>query len=60
MIRPLILGLVLSLSAVNLSAAQVSVAVAANFSAPLQKIAQLFEQETGHKLIVSVGSTGGI
>ncbi|NDE26142.1 MAG: molybdate ABC transporter substrate-binding protein, partial [Betaproteobacteria bacterium] len=30
-------------------AAEVLVAVAANFAAPMQKIAPLFEQDTGHK-----------
>jgi len=39
-------------------AAEISVAVAANFTAPMQKIAPLFEQETGHKLSVAYGSTG--
>ena len=39
-------------------AAEVSVAVAANFTAAMQKIAPLFEQETGHKLSVAYGSTG--
>ena len=39
-------------------AANVSVAVAANFTAPMQKIAQAFEQETGHKALLSFGSTG--
>ena len=39
-------------------AAEVSVAVAANFAAPMQKIAQAFEQDTGHKAVLSVGSTG--
>ena len=41
-----------------LHAAEVSVAVAANFAAPMQKIAQAFEQDTGHKAVLSVGSTG--
>ena len=40
------------------SAAQVSVAVAANFTAPMQKIAQSFEQDTGHQAQLSFGSTG--
>jgi molybdate transport system substrate-binding protein len=40
------------------NAAEVSVAVAANFTAPMQKIAQSFEQNTGHKAILSFGSTG--
>jgi molybdate transport system substrate-binding protein len=39
-------------------AAEVSVAVAANFTAPMQKIALAFEQETGHKAVLSFGSTG--
>lgn len=39
-------------------AGEVSVAVAANFAAPMQKIAAAFEQETGHKATLSVGSTG--
>ncbi len=33
-------------------------AVAANFTAPMQKIAQLFEQDTGHKAVLAFGSTG--
>ncbi len=40
------------------TAAEVSVAVAANFTAPMQKIAQAFEQDTGHKAVLSFGSTG--
>ncbi len=39
-------------------AAEVSVAVAANFTVPMQKIAVAFEQETGHKAVLSFGSTG--
>jgi len=39
-------------------AAQVNVAVAANFSAPMQQIASAFEKDTGHKAVVSLGSTG--
>jgi molybdate transport system substrate-binding protein len=34
------------------------VAVAANFTAPMQKIAALFEADTGHKALLSFGSTG--
>lgn len=33
-------------------------AVAANFTAPMQKIAQAFEQDTGHKPVLSFGATG--
>lgn len=41
-----------------LHAGVVSVAVAANFTAPMQKIAAVFEQDTGHKAVLSFGSTG--
>lgn len=37
---------------------EVKVAVAANFAAPIQRIAADFEQATGHKLLISLGSTG--
>jgi molybdate transport system substrate-binding protein len=40
-------------------AAEVRVAVAANFAAPMQKLARVFEQETGHKILLALGSTGG-
>ncbi|MFM7026133.1 MAG: molybdate ABC transporter substrate-binding protein [Limnohabitans sp.] len=36
----------------------VQVAVASNFSAPMQKIALAFEQNTGHKASLSFGATG--
>ena len=39
-------------------ASDVSVAVAANFTAPMQKVAAAFEVETGHKAVLSFGSTG--
>jgi molybdate transport system substrate-binding protein len=39
-------------------AAEVSVAVAANFTAPMLKIATEFEKETGHKVVPSYGATG--
>lgn len=37
---------------------EVKVAVAANFTAPMQEIAKAFEQDTGHQLTASFGSTG--
>jgi molybdate transport system substrate-binding protein len=40
-------------------AADLSVAVAANFTAPMQKIAAGFEQISGHRVLLSLGSTGG-
>lgn len=38
--------------------AQVQVAVAANFTAPMQKIAAAFEQDTGHKAVLAFGASG--
>ncbi|ANJ56566.1 molybdate ABC transporter substrate-binding protein [Pseudomonas silesiensis] len=37
---------------------EVQVAVAANFTAPIQAIATAFEKDTGHKLVTSFGATG--
>ena len=39
-------------------AGEVQVAVASNFTGPMQKIAPMFEQDTGHKAILGFGSTG--
>lgn len=44
---------------VSVQAAEVTVAVASNFSVPMRKIAQNFEVESGHKVRLSFGSTGG-
>jgi len=41
-------------------AAEVSVAVAANFTAPMQKIAAEFEKDTGHKLRLTFGGSGKV
>ncbi len=45
-------------SAFPCRADEVSAAVAANFTVPMQKIAVEFEKETGHKVVASFGSTG--
>lgn len=37
---------------------EVIIAVAANFTLPIQKIAADFEKDTGHKLVAAFGSTG--
>lgn len=42
----------------GLRADEVQVAVAANFMAPMQKIATEFEKDTGHKAALAFGSTG--
>lgn len=48
----------LLLFAVAAHADQVQVAVAANFTAPMQQIAAEFEQDTGHKALLAFGATG--
>jgi len=44
--------------ATQVQADEVTVAVAANFTAPMQKIALAFEQDSGHKIVAAYGSTG--
>lgn len=39
-------------------AAEIQIAVASNFSMPMQKIATAFELKTGHKVVLSSGATG--
>lgn len=47
-----------ALTACAAQADEVQVAVAANFTAPVQAIATAFEKDTGHKLVPSFGATG--
>jgi molybdate transport system substrate-binding protein len=42
----------------SVSAGEVQVAVAANFTAPIQALAKDFEKDTGHKLVAAYGATG--
>jgi molybdate transport system substrate-binding protein len=51
------LGAALSVGAAQ--AAEVQIAVAANFTAPIKDIAAQFEQDTGHKVVAAFGPTGG-
>ena len=37
---------------------ELTVAVAANFAAPMRKIAMAFERESGHRVVMALGSTG--
>lgn len=54
------IGLAALLSATAAATAELKVAVAANFTDPMKAIAPLFEKTTGHKLVLSYGSTGQI
>jgi molybdate transport system substrate-binding protein len=46
--------------AIAVNAAEVNVAVAANFTAPMQKIAVAFAQDTNHSAVLSFGATGAL
>lgn len=48
------------LAAIGARADDVKVAVAANFTAPMQEIARGFERETGHRVLLSFGATGAL
>ncbi|MGH8352329.1 MAG: molybdate ABC transporter substrate-binding protein [Pseudomonas sp.] len=61
MIHPisrLVVALSASLALSSALAEEVQVAVAANFTAPIQAIASDFEKDTGHKLVAAYGATG--
>ena len=47
-----------SFAAANAVADEVQVAVAANFTLPMQRIAADFERDSGHKALLSFGATG--
>ena len=51
-------ALVALLATAAAHADEVQVAVAANFTAPIQAIAADFEKDTGHKLVAAYGATG--
>ncbi|MDD1001535.1 molybdate ABC transporter substrate-binding protein [Pseudomonas sp. TNT2022 ID642] len=56
---PACLASLLAVFAVSaVQADEVQVAVAANFTAPIQAIAADFEKDTGHKLVAAYGATG--
>lgn len=56
MLRRILIAL--ALVATTAHADEVSVAVAANFSAPMRMLAAEFEKESGHKALLSFGATG--
>ena len=53
-----VLAIVAMTATIPALADEVNVAVAANFTAPMKQIAADFEKDTGHKAILSFGSTG--
>jgi len=56
----LALLLLAALLALPCHADEVRVAVAANFTAPMQEIAAAYERESGHRITLSFGSSGGL
>jgi len=56
----LCVGLLTLLAASPARADEVRVAVAANFRAPCEALARRFEQQSGHRVVLSVGSTGSL
>jgi molybdate transport system substrate-binding protein len=56
--KALLSALLLATAIATAHADETHVAVAANFAAPVQKIAAEFEKQTGHKAVVASGATG--
>lgn len=56
--KKLVLSLLGALFSVHLHAAEVKVAVAANFAKTLEEITVQFEKDTGHKVLATPGATG--
>ena len=57
-LSPLLAALLACVLSAGALAAEVQVAVAANFTAPMKLIAADFEKDTGHKAVLSFGATG--
>ena len=61
LLRVLTVGVLLAAFGAALAKADdVSVAVAANFTAPVKEIAAAFEKKSGHHAVLSFGATGGL
>lgn len=56
--RGWIAAVAMGLASLQAAAGEVRVAVASNFSAPMERIAAQFQAESGHRVSVSTGSTG--
>ncbi|MBE0507982.1 MAG: molybdate ABC transporter substrate-binding protein [Marinospirillum sp.] len=55
-----LLSVVVTLLTSTAQAAELRIAVAANFNGTLQQLANSFEQQTNHKVILSAGSSGAL
>lgn len=56
--RSILISALTLFMAMPVMAADAHIAVAANFTGPMEKIAPLFEKTTGHKLIIAYGTVG--
>lgn len=54
----ILLALVLGLAHAGASADEILVAVASNFTGAIKAVAERFEEQTGHEVVLSFGSTG--
>lgn len=54
----LLINLIILCLSSQVMAAEVQIAVAANFTGPMEKIGPMFEKATGHKLIIAYGTVG--
>jgi len=57
-LAPILAAALLLIASIAVRGAELHVAVAANFSGPLQQLAPMFERASGHHLLVSSGSSG--
>jgi len=57
-VKSVLLAAMILLLALPAMAAEVNVAVAANFTAPMKQIAAEFEKDTGHKALLAFGGSG--
>lgn len=56
--KKILLLALFSTTAASATAAEVNIAVAANFTAPMKEIAAIYEKNTGDKILASYGATG--
>jgi len=57
-LKTLLLALTLLIAAGSVAAAELRLAVAANFNGTMQQLIPIYEQQTGHKVLLSSGSSG--